>query len=212
MSPSKLPSTLHSMALVTRTRHPFWMSLIISFSLMRKQDTQVRCPSSQTAALWTSLWPGAKSMACPDPMLSFPSLWPCFIFLHFLSLPPTFWEDTLLQELSFTYWKLLVLFWEGLMFITDFKNQDIVTYKNLIPCRDVWQTWTCICSMFLKNEMAVVGPQCLTQDRNLFLSHVLGSVGSSPQGHQGPALVDGPTICIPWCSLVFSCAFWLPVF
>lgn len=109
-SPSKLPSTLHSMALVTRTRHPFWMSLIISFSLMRKQDTQVRCPSSQTAALWTSLWPGAKSMACPDPMLSFPSLWPCFIFLHFLSLPPTFWEDTLLQELSFTYWKLFVLF------------------------------------------------------------------------------------------------------
>lgn len=59
--------------------------------------------------------------------------------------------------------------------------------------------------------MAVVGPQCLIQDRNLFLFHMLGSVGSSPQGHQGPALVGGPTLCIPWCSLVFSCAFWLPV-
>lgn len=72
-SPSKLPSTLHSMALMTRTRHPFWMFLIISFSLMRKRDTQVRCPSSQTEldfgppcdqvqSLWPSLIP-----CCPSP-------------------------------------------------------------------------------------------------------------------------------------------------
>lgn len=186
------------MALVTRTRRPFWMSLIISFSLMRKGTLRLGVPAYKTE--WDfgppcdqarSLWP-ALIPCCPFPpsdlVVSFSTSYLC----------PQLWEeDTLLQELSFTYWQLLVLFWEGLMFITDFKNQGIVTYKNLIACRDVWQTWTCICNMFLKNEMAVVGPQCLTQDRNLFLSHVLGSVGSSPQGHQGPALVGGPTICIP---------------
>lgn len=86
VSPSKLPSTLHSMALVTRTRHPFWILLIISLSLMRKRDTQVRCPSLQTELdfglpcdqvqnLWLSLIP-----CCPSPpsdLVSFSTSYLC---------------------------------------------------------------------------------------------------------------------------------------
>lgn len=114
---------LTSVTLVTRARNPF-LDVPEHPVFM---DEEIEAASRREAT------------AFPAPVLSFPSPDLVVSFPSSLRRGQTHLTNGI-QELSFACWKLLVLFWEGLIFIADLKNQNVVKYKILIPRGDAWQT------------------------------------------------------------------------